>query len=172
MGESTETPADYLIAQAYAFWRTKGSSVTVVRKIICEVALRAEDAFDAETLLARCRCEDSQISLSTVYRTLGHLVEARVLHEVQGVGEKKCYAPATSQYAGQSHVVCQDCKQVFPLEDPCLVLREGALARKQGFSPKNVSLRLEASCDQLNELGICDRKKNGSDKGAKSGQGS
>lgn len=159
MAEAPDTPADALIAQAYAYWRTKGSSVTVVRKIICEVALRATDAFDAETLLARCRREDSQISLSTVYRTLGHLVEAQVLYEVQGVGEKKCYAPALTPQAGQSHVVCQDCKQVFPLEDPCLVLREGALARQQGFSPKNISLRLEASCDQLNQLGICDRKK-------------
>ncbi|QYY34848.1 transcriptional repressor [Ruficoccus sp. ZRK36] len=167
MAEAAESPSDYLIAQAYAYWRTKGSSVTVVRKIICEVALRAADAFDAETLLARCRREDSQISLSTVYRTLGHLVDAHVLHEVQGPGEKKCYAPANAGQPGQSHVVCQDCKQVFPLEDPCLVLREGALARKQGFSPKNVSLRLEASCDQLTELGICDRKKDEGNKDKK-----
>ncbi len=165
MGEVAETPADYLIAQAYAYWRTKGSSVTVVRKIICEVALRAEDAFDADTLLIRCRREDSQISLSTVYRTLGHLVDAGVLQEIQGAGEKKCYAPAGSPQGGQSHVVCQDCKQVFPLEDPCLALREGALARKQGFSPKSISLRLEANCDQLSKLGVCDRKKESEGKG-------
>lgn len=169
MQESAKTPADYLIEQAYAYWTGKGNSVTAVRKIVCDVALRSEGAFDAEDLLGRCRQRDNQISVSSVYRTLSHLVEARVLNEVQGAGGKKCYVAALRPSAGQSHVVCQDCNQVFPLEDPCLALREGAIARQQGFTPVSVSLRLEANCEQLNRMGVCDRKKHAGESGGNGG---
>ncbi|WOO41392.1 transcriptional repressor [Rubellicoccus peritrichatus] len=158
MSDVEQTAKEQLIAKAYNYWRSKGSTMTVVRKIICEIALEGKDSYDAETLLSRVRQVDRQISLSTVYRTLSNLVEANVLREFQGPADKKHYTVIHSEVDGRSHVVCQDCNQIFPLEDPCLALREGALARQQGFSTKNISLRMEASCDQLHEKGDCNRK--------------
>lgn len=147
---------DERMEKAFAWWRSQGCRVTVVRRIISELALTQEGPFDAESLYRRARETDAQISLSTVYRTLSGLVQGGILTEVQGAGDRKVYFPADLPAIGQSHIVCKDCRRVFPLEDPCLGLREGAVARTQGFHPLQIRLQMEAQCDQIRRTGRCD----------------
>lgn len=147
-----------LLASAEVFWRSKGQRTTVVRRIVSRHALSSLEPFDAEGLLAAVRVEDRAVSLASVYRALADLVAAGLLRAMAGgPGERHHYVVADTPAAGLSHIVCTDCEQVLPLADPCLPLREGALARGQGFTPRSMSLRVEASCDQFHATGVCPR---------------
>jgi len=145
-----------LMERAEALWRARGSRMTEVRRTICRHLFASDEAVDADVLLARARETDGLISLSTVYRTLRGLAESELVESFDD-GEGKCsYRPARSHDPGTSHIVCRDCGRVFPLENPCLTLREGALARERGFTPRKISLRFEATCDTYREHGRCE----------------
>lgn len=147
-----------LLARAEVFWRTRGQRPTVVRRIVARHALSSLEPFDAESLLAAVRVEDRAVSLASVYRALADLVAAGLLRAMaSGPGERHHYVVADTPAAGLSHIVCADCDQVLPMPDPCLPLREGALARSQGFTPRTMSLRVEATCDQFHATGSCPR---------------
>ncbi len=152
------------LERARDFWRERRSGMTAVRKLICNVVVDKKDSFDAETLLQECRQQDGLISLSTIYRTLKHLVEAELLVEIEGMEDKRLFRVKHGSDIGDSTVFCNDCKEVFPVENPCLVLREGEIARSMGFTPKRMSLRLETSCDELKLTGKCTRSDKASDK--------
>ena len=158
MDSAADSRSEELMRQAEAFWAAKGSRMTLVRRILCRCIFAAEDAFDAEELLRRARAEDKMISLSTVYRTLGALVESGLLVEVEGRDGEKNYNVADQGANASSHVVCEDCGQVIPLNNPCLALRESPTARAAGFQPSKINLRFEARCDELKKTGRCQNR--------------
>ncbi len=152
----------HLMEAAFANWRSQGSPITSVRRLICELAFGSAESYDAEELLKWVRERDGLVSQSTVYRTLASLVEAGLLREVRGQNGRRCYLVALPTEKGQEgHMVCQDCGKVFALPDPCLGLREGALARRKGFDLRRLSLRMEVSCKEWREYGKCDHRMEG-----------
>jgi len=158
MNGPADPRSEELMQQAEAFWSGKGSRMTQVRRIICRSIFAANGSFDAETLLRRARVEDKMISLSTVYRTLSALVESGLLVEVEGRDGEKNYNVADQATNATSHVVCEDCGHVTPLDNPCLALRESPAARAAGFQPSKISLRFEASCEELKKTGKCENR--------------
>ncbi|NRA26942.1 MAG: transcriptional repressor [Opitutales bacterium] len=158
MNTDTQPQSSSFIEEAIEYWRSKGSSLTQVRRVLCEVLEQAEDPLDAEAVLARAKQIDRLISLSTVYRTLSALSSAELLTEVEGGEGKKLYHIAARDTGASSHIVCTDCGHVTPLENPCLGLRESASVQTQGFSPKKINLRVEAECNTLKTAGNCERK--------------
>lgn len=146
---------DALVARAHEAWKAQSAPFTAVRRILCESAFRFAEPFDAEQLLAVARGVDRQISLSSVYRTLAQLTEFGLLREIDHPRGLRLHIVADSPAAGSGHVVCRDCGQVVAIESPCLPLREGSLARQHGFSAKQVSVRIEATCDELHTTGQC-----------------
>lgn len=144
---------------ARQFWKSRNSGMTSVRKVICQVLLEQEETFDAEVLLEKCRKTDTLISLSTVYRTLRHLVEAGLLLELEGIEDKHLYRLRRGCEHSDSTLVCTDCHAVFSMDDPCLALRESDRARRLGFTPKRLSLRMETSCNELKETGECSKRR-------------
>jgi Fur family ferric uptake transcriptional regulator len=132
-----------------------------VRRVVCEAAFRFPESFDAEELIARTRTVDRSVSPASVYRTLNQLRDLGMLREVPSARSgHRAFAVVEGKGAtAVSHVVCTDCAQVIPLPDPCLPLREGAVARQHGFKPKAMTLRVEATCDELHTKGTCARRK-------------
>ena len=153
-----------LLERASEGWKSQGSRLTYVRRVVCGAAFRFTEPFDAEDLLARARQADRTISPASVYRILNQLRELGIVREVPSARDgQRCYAAVEGpDGGGVSHVVCADCAQVIALPDPCLPLREGALARQHGFSPTGITLRVEATCDELHNTGACPRRKEGS----------
>lgn len=160
---------DALLAQAAEYWRGQGSRLTHVRQVVCRQAFLSTAPFDAEALLLRSRAVDKAISLASVYRTLGQLVSADLLRSVPGSHGERHYTVVDAPAAGVSHIVCVDCHRVLPLPDPCLPLREGALARQHGFNPQSMTLRVEATCNELRETGTCARRPPASASGCATG---
>jgi len=145
--------------RADAHWTRNGSRRTRVREVISRVIAAQIAPFSAEELRVQALRIDRGISYASIYRTLASLVEAGLLREFAGPDEHRCYTPADTAHAGVSNIVCTDCGQVVPMNDDCLPLREGFLARQLGFTPRKMSLRIEASCEELRRCGACARRK-------------
>lgn len=145
--------------RAAAAGMERGGRKTQVRDVICRVIGEQTAPFNAEELLRKVRKIDRIISMASVYRTLASLIESGLLREVEGVRGTRCYLVVEERNDALSSIVCTDCEQVVMMPDECLPLREGFLARQLGFNPKKMSLRIEASCEELRRSGTCRRRK-------------
>lgn len=159
MPEAAEKTNSKWMQRANDFWKSDGRKMTAVRKVICETIAGNHSAFNAEDLLKECRTKDGLISLSTVYRTIKHLVEGNLLTEIEGVNEKNFYTMKLGNEMGESTLICTDCDSVFPVNNPCLALREADVARKMHLTPSRVVLKIESTCNELKETGTCEHQK-------------
>lgn len=146
MSDPAEARPEEFLAAAEAHWTAAGGKLTFVRRLLCETIPCLDHAFDAEQLLHAIQEKDAMVSLSTVYRSLRSLSAAGLLDEVKGPGGRRFFSLPRTADQSSSHLVCTDCGKVFPLDNPCLGLRESQAIRRKGFRPKAVRLRVEASC--------------------------
>jgi Fe2+ or Zn2+ uptake regulation protein len=147
-----------LLARAQAWWSARGSRLTPVRRLVCAAAFASRSTFDAEALLAAVRRQDRGVSSASIYRILADLASADVLITTPGPGGTRLYTPAAEDAASLGHILCSDCGQVFPLDDPCLALRSSPAVRHQGFRPRSLCLRVEADCERHRSTGACPRR--------------
>ena len=144
-------------ARAYETMRTQGLRLTSQRKTITEVAFGNREHFSAESLLARSRRQNTKVSRATVYRTLAFLVRAGLLRQVDLGQSSPLYDPNFADHPRHGHFVCVDCRKIIEFHDHCLDVRESIVTKDHGFSPRRVSLQIEATCDALREKGTCPR---------------
>ena len=164
MADRTPEEIEAFCQAAESHWRQTGSRRTQVRDTLARVIASQASPFTAEQLLGWARSVDKVISQASVYRTLANLVESGLLREAPGPKDLRCYTPATTPGGGMGNIVCTDCDHIEPLADRCLPLREGFLARQLGFAPTKMTLRIDASCDELRLKGSCSRRTARSDK--------
>ncbi|MFH1498815.1 MAG: transcriptional repressor [Verrucomicrobiota bacterium] len=160
---ATRTPEaiEAFCLNAQDHWNRQGGRRSQVREVLTRIIGAQQLPFSAEQLLAEARREDRGISQASVYRTLAGLVEAGLLNAFTGPGQLRCYSVVDAGRGGVSNIVCTDCEQIVPMQDDCLPLREGFLARQLGFTPSKMSLRIEASCEELKRTGACARRRTG-----------
>ena len=138
--------------------RSQGLRLTSQRRTVVEMAFSTKEHFTADSLLARSRRRDAQVSRATVYRTLAFLVKAGLIRQV-GLGQQSPqYDPNFADAPRHGHFVCVDCQKVVEFQDHCLDVRESIVTKDHGFSPQRVSLQIEASCDSFREKGVCPRR--------------
>ncbi len=141
-----------------AFLQLKGLRRTSQRDVIIRAAFGTNDHFTADELWEKARELDPATSRATLYRTLSLLTESGLLREIDLGRDQKCYDPNFVDSPHHNHLICTDCLQVFEFEDPHLEVLEDCITRRMGFSPSNKGVRVEASCDLLNETGKCERR--------------
>ncbi|MGJ3243786.1 MAG: Fur family transcriptional regulator [Opitutales bacterium] len=141
-----EQGCDDWVQTVAAAWRATGHRFTPVRRILCSVIAEQSEAFEVESLLERARRQDRGISITTVYRTVGLLVESGFLEEQRGQDRRQLYFRRPGPGLGSSVIACRDCGKVFPYDEPCLVLRELPSIRARGFLADRLSLRVDARC--------------------------
>lgn len=135
--------------------RSQGLRLTSQRRVVVEMAFGTKEHFTAEALLARSRRRDAKVSRATVYRTLAFLVKAGLIRQI-GLGQQSPqYDPNFADAPRHGHFVCVDCQKVVEFYDACLEVRESIVTKDHGFSPKRISLQIEATCDTLREKGAC-----------------
>lgn len=155
MAETIQGSQKEFLESAEAHFAAMGGRWTLVRRLLCESIAETERAFDAEELLVHVQEREPQVSLSTVYRNLRSLAAGGLVDEVDGSGGRKVYSLPRNANQSSSHLVCLDCGQVFPLDNPCLGLRESQAVRQRGFLPRSVRLRVEAHCQAYRKGGSC-----------------
>lgn len=137
------------------FIARKGLRRTGQRDMIVKAAFSRDEHFTAEELYDRVRKSSSDISRATVYRTLGLLVEADLLREIDLGDNHKTYDPNFLDKPSHNHLVCVDCGRVVEFEDNHIDLLNDCVTRRLGFRPLRQMLRIEAACEQLRLNGRC-----------------
>ena len=135
--------------------RRKGMRRTGQRDIILAAAFSTEDHFTAEELIARVRQIRADISRATVYRTLGLMVEADLLREIDLGDDQTTYDPNFLEKPSHNHLVCIDCGRVMEFEDAHIARLNDCVTRRLGFKPLRQTLKIEANCEQLRLNGRC-----------------
>ncbi len=106
--------------------------------------------FEAAELWARVKA-NSNISFSTVYRTLSLLVQAGLLRVID-LGDPHAHFEVAD--AGHhEHLVCSRCGHVEEVEDPTLNEAIDVVARTRGFRPEGHSLRVYGMCKKCRQGG-------------------
>ena len=137
------------------FLKSKNLRSTPQRNAIIDIIFESDDHFTADELWERIRKMNSKASRATVYRTLGLLVEANLLHEIDLGEDTKTYDPNFNDKPAHNHLICIDCGKVLEFEDTPLELLNDCLTRRMGFRPKSQSIRIEANCEILRTKGSC-----------------
>lgn len=138
-----------------AFIARKGLRRTGQRESIVREVFSRDEHFTAEELYDRMRRTTAHLSRATVYRTIGLLVEAGLLREIDLGGDQKTYDPNFVDKPSHNHLVCIDCGRVVEFEDTHVDLLNDCVTRRLGFRPVRQSIKIEASCEQLRTKGRC-----------------
>ena len=98
------------------------------------------------------------MSRATVYRTLPLLTESGLVHEMDFGKDYKIYDPNYADHPNHNHIICDDCDKVVEFESKQLDTLENEFSQNLGFQVKTQQLRINASCDEMKKLGVCDKK--------------
>ncbi|MEI7910576.1 MAG: transcriptional repressor [Verrucomicrobiota bacterium] len=137
------------------FIRRRGLRRTAQREVILNAAFSKDEHFSADELFERVRLTDASTSRATVYRTLGLLVEAGLLREIDLGDDQTTYDPNFLDKPTHNHLVCIDCGRVVEFEDAQLESRAAGVTQRLGFTPIRQSLKIEATCEHLRTHGRC-----------------
>ena len=116
------------------FLKQQGLKFTTERALILEAVLNKEGVFEAEELLEEMRTARQRVSKATIYRTLKHLLEAKIITEVL-IDANKAHYRLSFGREPQGHLVCAETGRVieFPASD-LLAMRDRVCA-EHGFKP-------------------------------------
>ena len=142
---------------ARAYWQANRSRMTLIRRIVCEIIFKTTQPFEADWILKEARQTDKLISMASVYRTIKSLREANLLEEFHGKSSSGFYRLQPISQRSSSVILCKNCGRTIPVDDPCLPIREGAQAQRRGFKVTHVRLQTEATCDEFESTGMCQR---------------
>jgi len=137
------------------FIRKKGLRQTSQRDEILEIIFASDEHFTPDELFDRLRAAGTKASRATVYRTLGLLVEAGLIHEIELGDGQTTYDPNFVAHPNHNHLVCVDCGKVVEFEDSHLGIQTDCLTTRLGYRTVRQSLRIEATCERLRKNGSC-----------------
>jgi Fur family ferric uptake transcriptional regulator len=149
-GRIQEMVRDYL--------RSQGLPLTATRLGIIDAIFSSHDHFTIRQLHDRLVEGGREVSMMSLYRTLPILVKSGYLRELEVGGEEKLYDPNHGTSPDHHHIRCKDCGKLVEFLDPCLDLRERAMAESMGFRTDSVIFRLEARCEEHRLHGQCTRR--------------
>jgi Fur family peroxide stress response transcriptional regulator len=124
----------------------KGYRLTRPREAILEILRDTDCHPDANWIYDRVRELIPNISLGTVYRTLGILVEAGLVQQVySGEGTQARY---DGDVRGHYHVVCRRCGAVCDVQLASLQQMEATVEAATGFCVEGYLLRFHGLCPE------------------------
>ena len=137
------------------FIRRKGLRRTGQRDTIVKAAFSKDEHFTAEELFDRARKLDAETSRATVYRTLGLLVEADLLREIDLGDNQTTYDPELPRQALAQPPRLHRLRPGGGVRGLASRLLNDCVTRRLGFKPVRQSIKIEANCEQLRLKGRC-----------------
>jgi Fur family ferric uptake transcriptional regulator len=132
------------------YLKAKGLNVTRSRERILEEVFKTHEHFDATELWARLR--DTTISLSTIYRTLGLLVDSGLVREVD-LGDAHIHYEHIFGRRHHEHLICVGCGKVLEFFDRALEEKVLEMAERFDFQHHSHNLQIFGLCQDCQKKG-------------------
>lgn len=116
------------------FLKREGLKFTPERAIILDAVLSKEGVFEAEQLLDEMRGSRHRVSKATIYRTLKHLIEAKIITEVL-LDSKQAHYQLSFGREAKGHLVCLETNRIVEFVTPELKALSERISREHGFNP-------------------------------------
>lgn len=125
--------------------KRRGFRVTAERRAVLTHAFRHFGHFDVDALLRSLRRRGSRVSRATVYRTVGHLVEAGLLRRYDMGQGPAIYEPAFGR-VHHEHLVCVYCGRMFEFVQQRIEELQDEVCRRHRFTPLSHTLQIHGIC--------------------------
>jgi Fur family ferric uptake transcriptional regulator len=135
--------------------RRRGFRMTAERRAILERVVRSSGHFDADSLLRSLRADGESVSRATVYRTIGHLVDAGLLRKYDLGDRHTQYEPAVGK-EHHEHMICVVCGEILEFVEKRIETLQDEVCRRHDFRPLSHTLHIHgicAKCDRRQERG-------------------
>jgi len=116
------------------FLKRQGLKFTKERALILDAVLSKEGVFEADQLLLEMRNASHRVSKATIYRTLKHLVESKIITELLIDSERVHYQLSLGQKP-QGHLVCVETGRIIEIPSPWLEPVRDRICKEHGFEP-------------------------------------
>lgn len=132
------------------YLKAKGLNVTRSRERILEEVFKTHEHFDATELWAKLR--DTTISLSTIYRTLGLLVDSGLVREVD-LGDAHIHYEHIFGRRHHEHLICVGCGKILEFFDRALEEKVLEMVERFDFQHHSHNLQIFGLCQDCQEKG-------------------
>ncbi len=129
------------------FLQARGKRLTRQRRVIVEMVFSHHDHFDAEELIDHLRplIAARQVSRPTIYRTLGELIDARMLRSIMTVSGRSVYEHDYG-YPRHDHLHCQTCGRLIEFQCEPIVRLCEQVAREHDFQVAGHRVFVTGTC--------------------------
>ena len=141
---------EYFIYEDYL--HTQGLKLTVQRRTILDLFLKADKHLSVEELYDLVKKKDSNVGQTTVFRTLKLLCEAGIAGEVST--DRKCMKYEVKfGHEHHDHLVCLKCGRYIEAMDPNIEKLQEKMCERFGFIPQKHRMEIYGVCKE------CQKKK-------------
>jgi Fur family ferric uptake transcriptional regulator len=135
----SSTPADEPLIQPLCsifrrFLKRHGLKFTPERAVVLDSVLGKEGVFEADQLLYEMRNAGHRVSKATIYRTLKHLKEARIINEVL-LDSKQSHYQLSFGREPKGHLFCVESSRVVEFNTQELAALVERVCKQHGFDP-------------------------------------
>ena len=107
--------------------------LTRERRTILDEMLQIRGHFDADQLLMHFRGKGHAVSRATLYRTLGRLVEAGLVHKIEMAQGQARYEVMFGRHH-HDHMICLTCGRLIEFESREIERLQEEICRRKGFT--------------------------------------
>lgn len=125
--------------------KSRGASLTPIRKEVLSLLLRHPGGLKAYDLLDRVRAERANATPPTIYRALDFLMEQGLAHKI---GRMNLFIACrhASHQVPSLFVVCEKCGEVSELEDPKVMKGLTAMIARAGYRLESPEVEITVIC--------------------------
>ena len=116
------------------FLKKQGLKFTTERALILDAVLAKPGVFEADELLQEMRAANHRVSKATIYRTLKHLLEARIISEVL-IDSKQAHYRLSFGKEPMGHLVCVETNRIVEFSAAELTKLRNRICKEHGFDP-------------------------------------
>jgi Fur family ferric uptake transcriptional regulator len=116
------------------FLKRQGLKFTTERAVILDAVLGKDGIFEADQLLNEMRDAGHRVSKATIYRTLKHLLEAKIISEVL-IDSRQAHYQLTFGKEPKGHLVCMETSEIIEFPTAELQPMIDRICAKHGYEP-------------------------------------
>ena len=123
-----------------------GTQLTVLRREVLDLILRARAPLTAYQLLDLLKSTRKSAVPPTIYRALEFLIENRLIHRIERLNAFVSCAETDHDHADAQFLICHKCGAVAEIEDHAVSAALAAAAAARGFRPSRAIVELDGLC--------------------------